>query len=78
MIELLGPRRSDVVRGFGTPFGLKLLSTVHWIAHQGGAKSLDAVVAETYAWGERKRRFTPEQIALALDVLTIKGWLPAN
>jgi hypothetical protein len=68
----------DAVRGFETPFGLELLSTVHWIANHGGARSLDEVIAATYAWGERKRQFTPDQIALALDVLTSKGWLPAS
>ncbi len=33
-------------------------------------------VAGTYAWNERKRRFTPRQIVLPRHVVT-RGWLPA-
>ena len=54
----------DLVQGFETPFGLEVLSTVHWVATHGGAKTLPDVVAETYAWGERKLRFTERQIHL--------------
>lgn len=68
-------RVADVVRGFETPFGLELLSTVHWVARQSARKDLESVVADTYAWGDRKRRFSRDQIALALDVLGSKGWL---
>ena len=32
------------------------------------------VVRHTHAWNERKRQFTPRQIALAADVLIGKGW----
>jgi hypothetical protein len=65
----------DLVQGFETPFGLELLSTVHWIANRGVPITQASAVAETYAWNERKRRFSPDQIVLALDVLTNKGWL---
>ncbi len=40
-----------------------------------GATTTDAVVAKTHAWNERKRRFSPEQIMLARDVLGNKSWL---
>lgn len=68
-------RVTDVVQGFETPFGLELLSTVHWAATHARDKAADAVVAEVYAWGDRKKQFSPKQIRLALDVLTSKGWL---
>lgn len=67
---------AEVVRGFETPFGLELLSTVHWVATRAGAREPDVVVRTTYEWGDRKRQFSPRQIALALDVLREKGWLP--
>lgn len=71
-------RVGDLVAGFETPFGLELLSTVHWIATQGAASpSLDQVVRETHAWNDRKKRFTPRQIGIALHVLQTKGWLAA-
>lgn len=66
---------ADLVAGFESPFGLELLSTVHWVVTREGANSANAAVARTYAWNERKKRFTPDQIALALDILSKKGWL---
>lgn len=68
-------RVADVVRGFETPFGLELLSTVHWVATRGAAQTSEAVVRATYEWADRKRQFSSRQIALALDVLSSKGWL---
>lgn len=69
-------RVGDLVQGFETPFGLELLSTVHWVATRRRARTADEIVTQTYAWGERKLRFSPRQIHLALDVLNQKGWLP--
>ncbi|MEO5686205.1 MAG: macro domain-containing protein [Burkholderiaceae bacterium] len=69
-------RVGDLVAGFESPFGLELLSTVHWIAKQSiGPHSLDEVVRETHAWNDRKKQFTPRQIGIALQVLEKKGWL---
>jgi len=33
------------------------------------------VVMRTYAWNDRKRKFSREQIELALGILADKGWL---
>lgn len=71
-------RVGELVQGFESPFGLELLSTVHWVATQGGARGVDEVVSDTYAWNERKKQFSPRQIRLALDVLSKRGWLPAD
>jgi len=68
-------RVAELVGGFETPFGLELLATVHWTAARGDPRTAEDIVADVYAWGERKRRFSPRQIRLALDVLTKKGWL---
>lgn len=80
LLEAEGTRRrfdtvGDLVEGFETPFGLELLATVHWVARHEGAATVDEVVAATYSWNDRKRRFSPEQLALAHDVLSRKGWL---
>jgi hypothetical protein len=45
---------AGLVKGFETPFGLELLSTVHWTATRTEARIEKDVVAATYAWGERK------------------------
>jgi O-acetyl-ADP-ribose deacetylase (regulator of RNase III) len=65
-------RVADLVEGFETPFGLELLSTVHWVVDQEGAAGPDDVVEAVHRWGEHKRRFTPEQIRLAHSVLAAK------
>ena len=68
-------RVADLVSGFETPFGLELLSTVHWVMATGQARTMDEVVDHIYDWTERKRRFTRRQIALAADVLMSQGWI---
>ena len=69
---------ADLIEGFETPFGLELLATVHWVVRHEGARSLDEVISDTYRWNERKRRFSPDQLALAFDVLQQKGCLDAQ
>jgi O-acetyl-ADP-ribose deacetylase (regulator of RNase III) len=71
-------RVADLVQGFETPFGLELLSTVHWVATQENVRSEDEVAARVYAWNERKRQFNRRQIALAREVLLSKGWIAAG
>ena len=68
-------RVTDLVDGFESAFGLELLSTVHWVLEHESPASQDELVALTYAWNERKRRFSARQIGLAADVLTEKGWI---
>ena len=67
-------RVTDLVDGFESAFGLELLSTVHWVLVRDNPASQDDLVRLTYAWNERKKRFSPRQIGLAADVLREKGW----
>ena len=68
-------RVSDLVEGFESPFGLELLSTVHWVATKEPVQSIDDVVMRTYNWNTRKKQFSKRQIALAVNVLSQKHWL---
>jgi O-acetyl-ADP-ribose deacetylase (regulator of RNase III) len=68
-------RVAQLVEGFETPFGLELLSTVHWIVSKNNAKDARHVIEQTYGWNERKRQFSEAQIKLALQVLSMKGWI---
>jgi len=68
-------RVAQLVEGFESPFGLELLSTVHWVATRGHATTAGDIVARTYSWNERKRQFTERQIRLAVRVLASKGWV---
>ncbi len=66
---------AELVGGFESPFGLELLATVHWIAKQESVCSMNDVVTKFHDWNDRKRQFSPRQIALAVDVLSHKGWI---
>jgi len=66
----------DLVQGFETPFGLELLSSVHWVAVREDATTPDQVREMMYTWNVRKRRFTENQINLSWHTLLSKNWLP--
>ena len=68
----------ELVEGFESPFGLELLSTVHWASLDDSYSREEGIVERTYSWGKRKEQFTRRQINLALQVLTNKGWLPSS
>jgi hypothetical protein len=68
-------RVAELVAGFESPFGLELLSTVHWIAVHERTTDPAQVVASVHTWNHRKKQFTDRQIRLALEVLQSKGWL---
>lgn len=65
-----------LIEGFESPFGLELLATVHWVIHREQATSTEEVVARTYAWDERKKRFSRKQILLGARVLSERGFGP--
>lgn len=67
-----------LIEGFETPYGMELLSTVHWVGSHEGATTADEAVEKTYAWNERKRIFQEKHIRRAWDVLKSKGWLSKN
>lgn len=70
-------RVTRLVEGFESPYGLELLSTVHWVMRREGAFRLPDVAARIHAWNPRKRQFTHRQIAIAADRLASQGWVQA-
>ncbi|MGM0562676.1 MAG: type II toxin-antitoxin system antitoxin DNA ADP-ribosyl glycohydrolase DarG [Pseudomonadota bacterium] len=68
-------RVADLVAGYETPFGLELLSTVHWVVSNEKPSTDEELTASVYAWGERKRQFSPRQIGIAFQTLQRKGWV---
>jgi len=68
-------RVSDLVEGFESPFGLELLSTVHWVINREGAQSQKEVVLKTHNWNNRKKQFTQRQISIAIRILCKHGWI---
>lgn len=71
-------RVNRLIEGFETPYGLELLSSVHWLAAHGTpvVKNQDAAVEGIAKWNDRKRRmFRAEHIRLAWDRLTSESWI---
>ena len=64
-----------LIQGFETPFGMELLSTVHWVATRENASTAVEAIAKTHQWSPRKSMFTHEQIRMAYDVLWRQGWI---
>lgn len=67
-------RVSRLVEGFESPVGMELLATVHWLIQHEGVTNAQEAVEKTYAWNDRKKRFTQRQIKLAFDRLSSCGW----
>lgn len=65
----------DLVAGFESPYGLELLSTLHWVIAREADDVLDDAVSRFYAWNDRKKRFSVRQIRLAARVLVEKSWI---
>jgi O-acetyl-ADP-ribose deacetylase (regulator of RNase III) len=70
---------ADLVDGFETPYGMELLSSVHWLArHDREAGDADTAIAAMRRWNDRKSNlFKPEHIRVAWDRLQEEGWLRA-
>ncbi|HSX37303.1 MAG TPA: hypothetical protein VLE95_00555 [Chlamydiales bacterium] len=72
-------RVSDLIIGFETPFGMELLSTVHWVITREcdeRIRNLDEVFGKVKAWSTRKAALmSREQVEAALQRLANNGWL---
>ena len=71
-------RVAELIDGFETPFGMELLSTVHWVTKNEAAETLDEIINRTYEWGPNKRKFSPRQIKIAIECLSRNGWININ
>ncbi len=72
-------RVTALIEGYETPYGLELLSTVHWVVvHDGvaeGRRNPSPVVEAVHAWNDHKRRtFTRPRIITAWERLKSEGW----
>jgi len=70
-------RVSQLIEGFETPYGMELLSTVHWVGKDADAvESADEAIEAVRSWNERKRKmFLAAHIRVAWQQLTEGGWL---
>jgi O-acetyl-ADP-ribose deacetylase (regulator of RNase III) len=72
-------RFTELVEGFETPYGMELLSTVHFVAHESPPTGSIAALNERVArWSTRKAAlFTAFHVQAAADRLAHFGLLPA-
>ena len=71
-------RVAEVIEGFETPYGLELLSSVHWVATHGEVRAQDeeSAIAGIHSWNERKRAmFKPNHIRMAWRRLQEQHWI---
>jgi len=71
-------RVGELIEGFETPYGMELISSVHWVAkHQEpAAEDAAAAVRAVHTWNDRKRvMFKAEHIRIAWRQLHDQGWL---
>lgn len=66
---------SSVISGFETPFGMELLSTVHWVAKRENAETSDRAVILTHEWNSRKKMFSEKQIKAAWEKMKSQKWI---
>jgi O-acetyl-ADP-ribose deacetylase (regulator of RNase III) len=70
-------RVADLIAGFETPYGMELLSTVHWVCHREGARNAVEAKQRIDEWSERKKAVFPvRHIELAWNVLEHNALLP--
>jgi hypothetical protein len=72
-------RVTALIDGYETPYGLELLSTVHWVVMHDrvaeGHTNANPVVEAVHTWNEHKRRtFTPQRIVGAWERLKSEAW----
>ncbi|HXN36792.1 MAG TPA: macro domain-containing protein [Solirubrobacteraceae bacterium] len=72
-------RVSKLIEGLESPFGLELLTTVHWAATREGARSPQEATQVVADWTPRKREvFGEREVTIAWERLRQQGWLDAG
>jgi len=67
---------SKLIQGYESPYGLELLSSVHWLAHHEGHYPVEKIIEEMIGWNEHKRNsFSEDAIRVAYDRLSEDGLL---
>jgi len=75
-------RVAHLIEGFETPYGMELLTTVHWASRRGGpgaaapARNAEEAVAQIHAWNPRKEQvFKAEHVRVAWRQMEEQGWV---
>lgn len=54
-------RLSKLIQGYENPYGLELLTSVHWLAHNENHRPVEKVIEEMKGWNENKRNLFDEK-----------------
>ena len=69
----------DMIHGFETPFGLELLTTVHWLMLQEGICDDEQLMERIQTWNPRKKQlFSPKHVQIAKNKLLENGLSPCS
>ena len=61
---------SEQINGFETPYGMELLTSVHWIIEQQKKATVDDILASLHQWSPRKAgMFKPYHVQVAMQQL---------
>ena len=67
---------AQLIKGFESPYGVELLSTVHWVAKNADIENTADVVTKVYQWNERKRHLMKtKHIEKAYNTLQQQAWI---
>ena len=68
----------SLIEGFETPYGMELLSTVHWVVNDDpeAAHNVQKAILDVYSWNTRKKQlFSPDHIKIAWKRLYNQDWI---
>ncbi|HDV5709685.1 TPA: macro domain-containing protein [Legionella pneumophila] len=75
-LEIQLQKVADLIDGFQSPYGMELLSSVHWIASYEHAKNANEVFIKIQHWNARKRKIMQEShIKSAWQRLEEYNWI---
>jgi len=73
-------RVAELIEGFEDPFGLELLSSLHWVVRQNpeARENPEVAISAVQAWSPRKKQqLKREHLLRAWDRLKEQRWIPA-
>lgn len=71
-------RVAELIEGFESPYGMELLSSVHWVVthRDPPAVTPEAVIEAVHAWNDRKRKMLkPQHIFVARQRILDLSWI---
>jgi len=69
-------RVSDLIEGYQSPYGVELLSTVHWVVNNQGASNPNEAHQAIQQWNDRKKQLmTLQHVDAAWNRLQLNGWI---